>query len=221
MTALWELLVRPETGGIALAALAGAAITWIAMTLKLRAEAGKYRAETKKIESDNRRAAREELRSRYEQTTACAANLLDSTSRVVNQLNAVFFPFAFSSPNVSKAKKRELLDGAKRFRQEQLYRPDVEKLTAELSALDEGDQEPTIDCLRLAIDSFLLKVSEKKTYVSRLEAADAAPDLAEEIKAWLNEVLERQVAIGALVGTITGRLATQGAEQSCARPRAA
>src|ERR1043166_7795555 len=98
MAVFWELLFRPETGLVALAMLSGGAVSWIVKTLLQRAETAKhrveidkYRAEIEQIQADERRAVREDVRSRYERTTACAANLLNSTSMLLNQLNAVFF----------------------------------------------------------------------------------------------------------------------------------
>lgn len=216
MAVFWELLFRPETGLVALAMLSGGAVSWIvkallqrAETAKHRAEIDKYRAEIEKIIADERRAVREDVRSRNERTTACAADVLNSTSMLLNQLNAVFFPFAFPAATLSKAKRREFITGAKRFRHEQLYRPIIEKLIAELVALGGFVHDLNIDQLRVAVDALLLKISEKKSHVSKLEDAEQATSSAEDLKAWLGECLEIQVLIGSLVGTITGRLAAQ------------
>ncbi len=107
---------------------------------------------------------------------------------------------------MGKAKLVEAILVARRFRHEQRYRADIEKLVSEFVALGARETDLGIAQLQATTIALLAKVSDKKIHVARIEAEGLNRDASEAVAAWLNEIRELQVGIAALVGELSGRL---------------
>lgn len=178
----------------------------IATILKYRAEIRKLRAETKKIESDALAAERDKRKSERERVRDCAGNIIRSVSAMVDELFATFSPFAHPPGSVDKAKLDEAILVARRFRHEQRYRTDIERLISEFAALGARRTDPAIARLQAKATALLVKVSDKKIHVAKIEAEGLNRETAAGVASWLGEVRDLGAELGSLVGDFSGRL---------------
>lgn len=179
----------------------------IATILKYRAETRKLRAETKKIESDALAAERDKRKSERERVQDCARNILQSVSATVDELFATFFLFAYPPEYVSGEKLQEAIRVARRFRHEQRYRVEIENLMSELASLAHGTHDEALARLHSLMLGLLTRITEKKTHVANIDAGGLTGENAAAVARWLDEIRDIQVAIGLLIGDISGRLA--------------
>jgi hypothetical protein len=203
---VWTWLVEKDIGGLALAALVLALIGSAYLILKSRAEIRKLRAETKKIETDTRATERQRRNSHRERVRDCAGDILRSVSAMVDELFATFGPFAEWIKNVDKAKLEEAIRVAQRFSHEQRYRADIEKLISEFAALGSRETDPAIAQLQAKASALLMKVSDKKMHVAKIEEHGLTRDATAGVTSWLGEIRELRAEIGKLVGEVSAHL---------------
>jgi hypothetical protein len=203
----WNWLVEKDIGGLAVGALLVALAAAIVKILRDRAEIRKLSAETRKIDADARATDRRERNAEREGVRNCAVTILRSVSALVDELYATFNPFAFPPVRVNKAKLDEAVRLARQFRHEQRYRVEMEVLLAELAGFARSECDGSLSRLGAVAQELLLKVSDKKALVARIEQAGLNLDTAAAVRTWLGEVRELQIALGISVGTIVAQLA--------------
>ncbi|MHB8267445.1 hypothetical protein [Bradyrhizobium sp.] len=204
--AWWNWLVEKDVGGFAVAALLLALVAAIFKILRDRAAIRKLIAEARKIDADTRaidRAARDADR---EGVRNCARAILKSVSGLVDELYATFHLFAFPPDKVSKAKLAEAVRMARRFRHEQRYRVEMETLLAELAAYAGSEGNSAISQLGSQAQLLLMKVSDKKALVERIEQNGLNPGTSAAVRSWLGEVRELQIVLSVSVGAIVAQV---------------
>ena len=207
--AWWTWLFERDTGFVAaVAAVIGVALS-LAYFWKNMREGQKHRAETRKLEEDARGLAAARLDRERQQIVTCAENLLDSSATMVRELTNVFYPFANPPANVSLVTLQEWTATARRYRHEQAYRTALERLVSELATRAQGTQDPTLARLQEEAEGLLKAVSEKKIYVPRIEEHGLTPQIAADVRAWLDRVRELQIGLASHVGVIAGRTMVQ------------
>ena len=204
--AWWNWLVEKDVGGLAVASLVLALIVATVKILKDRAAIRKLIAETRKIEADTRAIDGDKRKADRERVRNCARAILNSVSALVDELYTTFHLFAFPPNKVSKAKVAEALRVARRFRYEQRYRVEMETLLAELAAYAGSDRNSGISQLGSQAQRLLLKVSDKKALVARIEQSGLNTDTSAAVTSWLGDVRELQIVLGASVGAIVAQL---------------
>ncbi|WP_375414138.1 hypothetical protein [uncultured Bradyrhizobium sp.] len=205
-SAWWTWLLEKDVGGLAVTTLVLTLIVAIVKILRDRAAIRKLVAETRKIDADTRAMDRAEREADRERVRNCARAILNSVSALVDELYATFYLFAFPPDKVSKAMLAEAVQAARRFRQEQRYRVEMETLLAELAAYAGSDCDAIIAQLGSQAQQLLIKVSDKKALVARIESGGLDADTAMAVASWLGDVRELQILLGASVGAIAARL---------------
>lgn len=204
--AWWNWLAAKDVGGLALASVVLALIVAIVKILKDRAAIRKLKAETRKISADTRAIERAERDGDRERVRDCARAILKSVSALVDELYATFHLFALPPDKVSKAKLAEAVRMARQFRQEQRYRVEMETLLAELTAYAGSERSSDIPHLGSQAQRLLMKVSDKKALVARIEQNGLDAGTSAAVRNWLGEVRELQIVLGASVGMIVAQV---------------
>jgi hypothetical protein len=207
MLGWWNWLVEKDIGGLAAGGLLVALAAAIVKILRDRAEIRKLSAETRKIDADARAMGRCERNAEREGVRNCAATILRSVSALVDELYATFNLFAFPPVKVNTAKLDEAVRLARQFRHEQRYRVEMEALLAELAGFARPECDGSLSRLGAEAQELLMKVSDKKALVARIEHGGLNLDTAAAVRTWLGEVRELQIALGISVGTIVAHLA--------------
>lgn len=203
----WNWIVEKDIGGLAAGGLLVALAAAIVKILRDRAEIRKLSAETRKIDADARAMGRGERNAEREGVRNCAVTILGSVSALVDELYATFNLFAFPPVKVNKTKLDEAVRLARQFRHEQRYRVEMEVLLAELAGFAGSESEGSLSRLGAEAQELLMKVSDKKALVARIEHGGLNLDTAAAVRTWLGEVRELQIALGISVGTIVAQLA--------------
>jgi DNA repair exonuclease SbcCD ATPase subunit len=203
----WNWLVEKDVGGLAVGALLLALAAAITKILRDAAEIRKLRAEARKIDADASAIRRRECMSDREGVRSCARNILGSVSALVDELYETFGLFAFPPAKIDRAKLRQAIVVAQRFRHEQRYRVEMEGLLAELATFARVESNRSLAELASQAQLLLTKVSDKKGLVARIEQAGLNADTTAAVRSWLGEVRELQIGLSTAVGTIVSQLA--------------
>lgn len=209
----FDWLFSKETGVLAIAAVAvwvvGSIVAIRDKNAAIREKDAlirKLSAETKKIESDTLAPERDKRKSERERVQDCARNILQSVSATVDEMFATFYLFGHPPEYVAGDKLQEAIRVARRFRHEQRYRVEIEKLIGELAALGHGTNDEALTRLHSLMLSLLARISDKKAHVANIEAGGLNGQNAAAVAKWLGEIREIQVGVASLVGEISGRL---------------
>jgi hypothetical protein len=182
----WNWLVEKDMGGLAAAGLLVALAAAIVKILRERAEIRKLRAETRKIDAHARAMGRSERNAEREGVRNCALTILRSVSALVDELYVTFNLFAFPPVKVNKAKLDEAVRLARQFRHEQRYRAEIEGLLAELAGFARPECDGSLSRLGSEAQQLLMKVSDKKALVARIEQGGLNLDTAAAVRTWLS-----------------------------------
>jgi uncharacterized membrane protein len=221
VTSVWTWLVEKEVGLLPAAGVMLALAVSLTIILLNLANRRKANAETKKVEAETRAIERQQRNSHRERVRDCAGDILRSVSAMVDELFATFGPFALWVENVDKAKLAEAIRVAQRFRAEQRYRAEIEKLISEFAALGARETDPAVAQLLAKATALLMKVSEKKMHVEKIEAEGLTREAAAGVASWLGEIRELRAEIGSLVGEVSAYLSLAMAEEEEEIDRAA
>jgi hypothetical protein len=206
VASVWTWLIKKEVGVLPAAGVLLALTVSLTIILLNLANRRKANAETKKIEAETRAIERQRRNSHRERVRDCAGNILRSVSAMVDELFATFGPLAQWFESVDKVKLDETLLVARRYRHEQPYRADIGKLISEFTAFGARETDPAIAQLQAKAIALLMKVSDKKIHVAKIEAEGLNCETAAGVASWLGEIRELRADIGSLVGEASARL---------------
>jgi hypothetical protein len=201
----WLWLFDKDSGGLAAALVLAGLAASLALILKYWSEFQKNRADRQKLGDERARAVADKLGVAHQRIVTCAEAVHESSSTMVKELNNAFYPFAYPPEYVGRVTLQEWIESARRYRHEQAYRNALEKLIAELSERARNQPSAAIERLLRDATELLEKVSEKKRHVVNVEERGLSHDVVQSVRSWLDDVRERQMRLGPLVGIIRGR----------------